>query len=265
MPETKQYHIGSADGTQSGPHGIETIIEKILSEEVSAQTLIWSVGMKDWQSCDSFREFQPHLAAVAASKTPPPLPRFATSVPASQSYADFPPPLPRAADVPTPAPDAGTVQATIWNPVSALVYNLRNYAKFDGRASRDEYWNFVLALFVATGVSFFLPFVPIIIVLALLVPSLGCAVRRLHDCGKSWHFILFGIIPIVGTIITTIFAVLPSTPANEFGERAAAPITIPQIQKYPFFSNRKLFVSVGIGISVVCHILMLLIMASLSS
>lgn len=79
---------------------------------------------------------------------------------------------------------------------------LKKYAVFSGRASRAEYWYFVLINFV---VSFLIGFISRLVgladssgqsilsniySLAVLVPSIAVGVRRLHDVGKSGWFLL---------------------------------------------------------------------------
>ena len=71
-----------------------------------------------------------------------------------------------------------------------------DYAVFDGRASRSEFWWYVLALlivafFVGVPALFlsFIPYAPYILayafVLAIFTPTLAIIVRRLHDTGRS--------------------------------------------------------------------------------
>lgn len=74
---------------------------------------------------------------------------------------------------------------------------LKNYAKFDGRATRSEYWYFVLFNFLASfGLGFIeglldLPqFLSTIYNLAVLVPSIAVGIRRMHDVGKSGWYLL---------------------------------------------------------------------------
>ncbi len=83
-----------------------------------------------------------------------------------------------------------------------------NYANFKGRASRQEYWMFVLFNFIfLIALSFIEVFLfglyssilSDLYVLAVLVPSIAVAVRRMHDTGKSGWFIL---IPIYNLILT---------------------------------------------------------------
>ena len=58
----------------------------------------------------------------------------------------------------------------------------------------------------------------IIAYLAVLVPSLAVAVRRLHDTGKSGWFVLIGLVPLVGGIVMLVFTVMDSTPGdNQYG------------------------------------------------
>jgi len=82
-----------------------------------------------------------------------------------------------------------------------------NYANFKGRASRQEYWMFVLFNFIfLIALSFIEVFLfglyssilSDLYVLALLVPSIAVGIRRMHDTGKSGWFLL---IPIYNLIL----------------------------------------------------------------
>jgi len=58
----------------------------------------------------------------------------------------------------------------------------------------------------------------IIYLLAVLIPGLAVAVRRLHDVGKSGWMLLIAFIPIIGTIGLLILMVLDSKPGeNQYG------------------------------------------------
>lgn len=86
---------------------------------------------------------------------------------------------------------------------------LQNYAGFDGRARRKEFWMFVLvniivsvvlsvvdnALGLKMGASGILGS---IYSLAIFIPSIAVQARRLHDTGRSgwWQLIVFTIIGI---------------------------------------------------------------------
>lgn len=83
-----------------------------------------------------------------------------------------------------------------------------HYADFKGRANRADFWYFQLYMFVFLFISGFifsfinLSILPMLISLALFLPALGMSVRRLHDLGKTWHWILISIVP---GILTSIF------------------------------------------------------------
>lgn len=80
-----------------------------------------------------------------------------------------------------------------------------NYANFDGRARRKEYWMFFLANFIisfALGFIFGLISPSLALIgnvysLAVLVPSIAVAIRRMHDIGKSGWYILIPIYNII--------------------------------------------------------------------
>ena len=79
-----------------------------------------------------------------------------------------------------------------------------NYANFNGRARREEYWYFVLGNLIVSillGVVdglLGMQIIGSIYSLAVLVPSIAVAIRRVHDVGKSGWFIL---IPIYNLIL----------------------------------------------------------------
>ncbi|MHC5352650.1 DUF805 domain-containing protein [Myroides sp. LJL115] len=100
----------------------------------------------------------------------------------------------------------------------------KHYIDFDGRASRRNYWTFVLISFLIS--------IPLAIVdyligfklfgslfsLALFLPSLGYIVRRLHDTNKSPWWLLLCLTGI-GSIVVFVFLLLKSDEyANQYGE-----------------------------------------------
>jgi uncharacterized membrane protein YhaH (DUF805 family) len=98
------------------------------------------------------------------------------------------------------------------------------YALFEGRAGRQEFWMFVLINFVITLVvdavayGIHLPFIATIYSLALLVPSIALAARRLHDINRSGWWQLLAIIPIIGWIIVIIWYATDSDGgSNQYG------------------------------------------------
>lgn len=66
-----------------------------------------------------------------------------------------------------------------------------------GRASRSEYWWFVLAEMIGAAVADFIhQYVYLIAALSLLLPALAAGARRLHDIGESGWMLLLGLVPI---------------------------------------------------------------------
>lgn len=102
---------------------------------------------------------------------------------------------------------------------------LKNYAVFQGRARRKEYWMFVLfnlifsiIIGVIEAILDISQYLTYIYTLAILLPSLAVAVRRLHDTGRSGWWLLIAFIPIIGGIILLVFECLDSDPnTNKYG------------------------------------------------
>ncbi|WP_020569608.1 DUF805 domain-containing protein [Neolewinella persica] len=103
---------------------------------------------------------------------------------------------------------------------------LSKYAQFTGRSRRSEFWYFVLGNFVvgliiglvggilgdtiSTGLSGLYN-------LAIFIPSIAVAVRRLHDTGRSgwWYLIAF---TIIGIFLLIYWWALDSEPGvNKWG------------------------------------------------
>lgn len=85
----------------------------------------------------------------------------------------------------------------------AIVTCFSKYADFSGRARRSEYWFWVLfnliVGFVANMFSSLLGSLTLylIVIVALLIPSISVTVRRLHDIGKSGWYYLLPVVPLV--------------------------------------------------------------------
>ena len=103
---------------------------------------------------------------------------------------------------------------------------LSKYAQFTGRSRRSEYWYFFLCTMIITyglqglGMALEMSILTIlggIASLALLIPGIAVAVRRMHDVGRSGWWLLLGIIPLAGLVVLY-WAVSDSEPgANAWG------------------------------------------------
>lgn len=101
---------------------------------------------------------------------------------------------------------------------------LKNYLGFTGRARRKEYWMFVLFNIIASVILSIIDriigiqLLSSLYALAILLPSLAVAIRRLHDIGKSGWNLLFCLIPILGGFYVLYLLILDSQPGeNQYG------------------------------------------------
>ena len=127
-----------------------------------------------------------------------------------------------------------------------MIENYKNiltqkYADFSGRATRSEYWLFVLMNFCIGLASFAIAtFFAIlfsgvregslssIIMLAwygmitlysliIMIPHIAVGVRRLHDVGQSGWLYLIGFIPFGGLALLVLFCMDSDINANQYG------------------------------------------------
>ena len=103
---------------------------------------------------------------------------------------------------------------------------LKKYAVFNGRARRKEFWMFVLFNFLVTFAIAFIEglfgspgLLSSLYCLAVLLPSIGVSIRRLHDIGKSGWWCLISLVPIIGAIVYLVFL---ATDSND-GENLYGP------------------------------------------
>ena len=111
---------------------------------------------------------------------------------------------------------------------------IKNYANFEGRARRSEYWYYTLANILIVLPIFIIGIVLIgfleleflapvfsgillLIYLTLFIPSLAVAVRRLHDTGKSGWALLLGLIPFGGIVLIVFFILDSDHGDNKWG------------------------------------------------
>ena len=115
--------------------------------------------------------------------------------------------------------------------INAVRRAYSNYSTLQGRATRSDYWWFLLyqwlvyvvLAFVCVFASDFFEseyfFTPLILfVLLNVIPNFTILVRRLHDSSKSgyWLLLLLYFIPLCFLVIL-IFTLLPSDGDNRYG------------------------------------------------
>lgn len=102
----------------------------------------------------------------------------------------------------------------------------KQYTDFKGRASRGQYWRFVLCyvivsipLAIIDALVFKAQVLGLILALGLLLPSIAIGIRRLHDLGRCGWWYLIALIPFLGPIALLIMFCLPGeAKANAYGD-----------------------------------------------
>lgn len=136
---------------------------------------------------------------------------------------------------PSGGPNSGPWPAPPRSFTEAVRVCFQKYAVFQGRASRSEYWYWGLFVLLARFAVLFLvgtmyatttsetafglsSLLDAGISLALIIPGLAVAVRRLHDIGKSGWNLLWAIVPIGGAIALLVWFIRSGEPRpNAYG------------------------------------------------
>jgi uncharacterized membrane protein YhaH (DUF805 family) len=100
-----------------------------------------------------------------------------------------------------------------------------HYVDFNGRARRSAFWYWILfgilvgiAANIISAVLFDSQILSYLVSLALFLPGLSVAVRRLHDTGRSGWWYLIILVPLIGIILLIVWWAQDSDPApNEYG------------------------------------------------
>jgi uncharacterized membrane protein YhaH (DUF805 family) len=117
------------------------------------------------------------------------------------------------------------------SPFDYMKMPLTRYADFSGRSRRMEYWMFVVGVLGASIVAgivdkiigmsgmLFGAYGPLqlIVTLGTLIPSIACAVRRLHDQDKSGWLALLGLIPLVNLVLLVFMFLEGTKGSNQYG------------------------------------------------
>lgn len=111
--------------------------------------------------------------------------------------------------------------------------HIHNFANFNGRARRAEYWYayllnmiFFIPIYILFFIGLSIESTPLMVVTGLLlvlfllftvIPGIAVSVRRLHDTNKSGWFLLLSIVP-VASLVIFVFTVLEGDKSeNNYG------------------------------------------------
>ena len=104
---------------------------------------------------------------------------------------------------------------------------LNKYADFNGRASRSEYWYYVLFVFLVSlaisvvgspiGGPRLVYVLNTLFTLAIFLPSLALTFRRLHDTGRTGLWFLLGFFPLTAIVLIVFLCLDSQSGMNEYG------------------------------------------------
>lgn len=193
------YYYLTAKKNLAGPLPLAELCAKAESGELSATVLVAKEGDTAWRPLMKVAADQGMELKVAESAGACPT--------CEQSLSILPD-----GTLPFSCPYCGRAFRPSEGRENNLWYNftlaLRQYAKFTGRATRMEYWSFILfsnvvcligqmMLPVAEALDSLLEpwgsvslLVPMLVMLFLLIPSYAVMTRRLHDAGWSGKWVL---------------------------------------------------------------------------
>lgn len=172
-------------------------MQRLISQGViDGQTMVWRDGMAGWEAASDHFEF-----AGGGSTPPPIMPSHSRHSSAAQ------------AQVHSAAPGSLYSGAPARGFGEAISVCFSRYAGFSGRASRSEYWYFVLFNVIvgfltgfidamAFGLENDLSPLNTVVSLVLFLPSIAAGWRRLHDTNRSgWWIGAFWLVAIVMAVI----------------------------------------------------------------
>lgn len=91
------------------------------------------------------------------------------------------------------------------------------YADFNGRATKSEFWWWVLfVMLVSFAANILNNKLGLLISIGTLLPNIAVTARRLHDTNRSGWWQLIGIIPVIGWIIMIVWCVQDSASQSDY-------------------------------------------------
>ncbi len=189
---TEWYY--AVEGTSHGPVSQAEFEQLVSVGTIRNDTLVWQDGMEDWLpyrragGTDSAEPMQQH-APISNSQDP------------ARS-------------------DANTF-------LGALKDGFARYVDFKSRSTRSQFWWWALWSFIIRlGALVFVgglgsggsQSAVLLVSVAIFLPSLAVAIRRLHDIGRSGWWVLIVLVPLIGWIIGLVFfCTKTQDQANQWG------------------------------------------------
>jgi uncharacterized membrane protein YhaH (DUF805 family) len=130
--------------------------------------------------------------------------------------------------------EASRGRSTGDNAMNAYMDAMRRYVDFSGRASRSQFWLYVLFYIIIVVIAVVIDalvfnsfeggigVLQLLVALIHLIPSIAISVRRLHDTDRSGWWIFISLVPLIGAIWLLVLYCLDGTQGNNrFGPRPA--------------------------------------------
>ncbi len=211
----KEYYY-LKDSTPVGPFSLDELHALHLEEKIALDTMVSKEGAAEWLPYSAL------LPKDAEAKLPPvpsapvkaePVEPFAVAKEGCP-YCQADLPITQKREVPFVCPtcfgDIHSKEKSMWD---QFCYAFGQYATFKGRATRAEFWSYMLFVmifsFVIAGMGVIIPFISIIFELVVFIPSLAILFRRFHDVNLSgWWVILLKGLPIVTTSIASMVMIM---------------------------------------------------------
>lgn len=113
--------------------------------------------------------------------------------------------------------------------MKSYIQCIKQYAQFNGRATRREFWGFTLmnaviiliilllqSKFQTGTIHLILTYLLYAYLLLTLVPALAVISRRWHDLGRTGWWVLLNLVPGVGSFVTLCFFLGKGEPGKNF-------------------------------------------------
>jgi uncharacterized membrane protein YhaH (DUF805 family) len=185
------------DGQRNGPYTVEQFRAMAADSPPPRDMPVWTEGMTDWRPLGD----SPLAAALGVRPVPPTsgAPRAEAGAPQTPGAIGF---------------------------ADAVRLAFARYADFNGRATRPEFWWFYLLILlvqiglavVELAIGSLGTMLYWLVTLAMALPLIAVAVRRLHDTDRSgwWYFLILA--PLIGVIVLIVFWCQRGTAGrNRFG------------------------------------------------